>query len=178
MNPPMPVVPYDAVLDAWNELNAGAGDGEEEEAPSRLDEIVARFRHEQPALAGYLQAAEEALETSALDERGLIFFHGLWAWLAFKKCGGADREITEEMIEAAHDANELEMEELAAAPEKGWLNHAREMTKEYRQMALLGAVTEAVMDPGLLDLPRADDIAGVILLHVKTAIDSLDLASR
>lgn len=160
----MPVVPPSAVTDAWNELNT--------EDDDRLTDHVALFRQEQPILAGYLQAAEEAI--SSRDDRGLIFFYGLWAWLAFKKCGGATHEITEERIDAAWDQNEREMEMLGAASQLQWMHGARAVTRDYRQMALLGAVTESVMDPGLTDRPHTDDLSGIILLHVKTAIDALD----
>lgn len=158
----MPVVPPSAVTDAWHELNDAEG--------GNLPDFAARFRREQPVLAGYLQAAEEGV--SSRDDRGLIFFYGLWAWLAFRKCGGADHEVTEERIEAAWNQNEREMELLGASSQ--WHHEARALTREYRQMALLGAITESVMDPGLLDNPRTDDFSGIILLHVKTAIDSLD----
>ncbi|MES2705552.1 MAG: hypothetical protein V4726_03005 [Verrucomicrobiota bacterium] len=157
-------MPPSAVTDAWNELNT--------EDDDRLTDHVALFRQEQPILAGYLQAAEEAI--SSRDDRGLIFFYGLWAWLAFKKCGGATHEVTEERIEAAWDENERQMEILGAASELQWMRGARHLTRDYPQMALLGAVTESVMDPGLTDTPRTDDLSGVILLHVKTAIDSLN----
>lgn len=161
----MPIVPPSAVTDAWNELNI--------EDDDRLTDHVALFRSEQPVLAGYLQAAEEAV--SSRDDRGLIFFYGLWAWLAFKKCGGAEHEVTEQRIDAAWDQNELEMEMLGAGSKLQWLHGARAITRDYRQMALLGAVTESVMDPGLTDQPRTDDLSGVILMHVKTAIDCLDV---
>ncbi len=160
----MPVVPVSAVTDAWNELNCG-----DDEA---LDAHVTRFRAEQPVLAGYLQAAEESIAEK--DDRGLVFFYGLWAWRAFRLAGGADKEITEDMIEDAWDANEDDMRHLEAASDLRWLNQARGLTAEYRQMALLGAVTEAVMDPGLTDRPRTDDLSGIILMHAKTAIDVLD----
>jgi len=152
------------VTDAWNELNL--------EDDERLATHVAQFRAEQPVLAGYLQAAEEAL--SERDDRGLIFFYGLWAWLAFRKCGGAGHEVTEERIEAAWEDNEEEMHELEAMNQGLWLSGARSLTSAYRQMALLGAMTESIMDPGLSDRPRTDDWSGVILLHLKTAIDALD----
>lgn len=160
----MPIVPPSAVTDAWNELNL-AGD-------EQLEAHVAKFRAEQPVLAGFLQAAEEAI--AERDDRGMIFFYGLWAWLAFRKCGGAAHEVSEERIEAAWDENDDEMQELAAADERRWLHSARTLTGEYRQMALLGAMTESIMDPGLTDRPRTDDLSGVILLYLKTAIDALD----
>lgn len=162
----MPVVPVSAVTDAWNELNCG-----DDEA---LAATVSRFRAEQPALAGYLQAAEESIAEK--DDRGLVFFYGLWAWRAFRLAGGAEGEITEDMIGDIWDANEEEVRFLEASSPSRWLSHARGLTAGYRQMALLGAVTEAVMDPGLTDNPRTDDLSGVILLHVKTAIDCLDAA--
>ena len=160
----MPTVPPSAVTDAWNELNL--------EDDEQLAIHVAQFRAEQPVLAGFLQAAEEAIADR--DDRGLMFFYGLWAWLAFRKCGGAAHEVTEERIEAAWEENEEEMQELAAVDERRWLHSARSLTSEYRQMALLGAMTESIMDPGLTDRPRTDDLSGVILLHLKTAIDALD----
>ncbi len=160
----MPTVPPSAVTDAWNELNL--------EDDDRLATHVAQFRAEQPVLAGYLQAAEEAV--SERDDRGLIFFYGLWAWLAFRKCGGAAHEVTEERIEAAWEDNEDEMHELEAMNQGRWLSGARSLTSDYRQMALLGAMTESIMDPGLTDRPQTDDLSGVILLHLKTAIDALD----
>ena len=160
----MPTVPPSAVTDAWNELNI--------EDDEKLAMHVAQFRMEQPVLAGFLQAAEEAI--AERDDRGLVFFYGMWAWLAFKKCGGAAHEVTEERIEAAWEENEEEMQELAAVDETRWLHSARALTREYRQMALLGAMTESIMDPGLTDRPRTDDLSGIILLHVKTAIDALD----
>ncbi|MDB6070368.1 MAG: hypothetical protein JWL81_1539 [Verrucomicrobiales bacterium] len=160
----MPIVPPSAVTDAWNELNI--------EDDEKLATHVAQFRAEQPILAGFLQAAEEAI--AERDDRGLIFFYGLWAWLAFRKCGGATHEVTEERIEAAWENNEEEMHQLEAASQLRWLNEARSLTSEYRQMALLGAMTESIMDPGLTDRPRTDDLSGIILLHVKTGIDALD----
>jgi hypothetical protein len=160
----MPIVPPSAVTDAWNELNLAADE--------QLEAHVAQFRAEQPVLAGFLQAAEEAIADR--DDRGMIFFYGLWAWLAFRKCGGAEHEVSEERIEAAWDENDDEMQALAAADERRWLHGARTLTREYRQMALLGAMTESIMDPGLTDRPRTDDLSGVILLYLKTAIDALD----
>ena len=160
----MPKVPRSAVIDAWNELNAA------EDEPLEIQ--VARFRAAQPVLAGFLQAAEERL--AERDDRGLVFFYGMWAWLAFRKCGGAKHEVTEERLEAAWDQNEDEMAALAAADERGWLHQARGLTRDYAQMALLGAMTESLMDPGLTDRPRSDDLTGLILLHLKTAIDALD----
>lgn len=160
----MPTVPPSAVTDAWNELNI--------EDDEKLAIHVAQFRAEQPVLAGFLQAAEEAIADR--DDRGLVFFYGLWAWLAFKKCGGATHEVTEDRIEAAWEENEEEMQELAAVDQRRWLHSARSLTSQYRQMALLGAMTESIMDPGLTDRPRSDDLSGIILLHVKTAIDALD----
>ena len=160
----MPTVPPSAVTDAWNELNTVDDE--------KLAIHVAQFRAEQPVLAGFLQAAEEAIADR--DDRGLVFFYGLWAWLAFKKCGGATHEVTEERIEAAWEENEEEMQELAAVDQRRWLHSARSLTSQYRQMALLGAMTESIMDPGLTDRPRSDDLSGIILLHVKTAIDALD----
>lgn len=65
----MPTVPPSAVTDAWNELNI--------EDDEKLATHVAQFRSEQPVLAGFLQAAEEAL--AERDDRGLVFFYGLWA---------------------------------------------------------------------------------------------------
>ncbi len=160
----MPRVPRSAVIDAWNELNTA------EDEPLAI--AVARFRAAQPILAGFLQAAEERL--AERDDRGLVFFYGLWAWLAFRKCGGASHEVTEERIEEAWEQNQEEVEALAAADERRWLHQARGLTREYPQMALLGAMTESLMDPGLTDRPRSDDMSGLILLHLKTAIDALD----
>ena len=160
----MPAVPPSAVTDAWNELNL--------EDDDHLSTHVSQFRAAQPVLAGFLQAAEEAI--AERDDRGLIFFYGLWAWLAFQKCGAANHEIDEERIDAAWSENELAMQHLAAAGDERWLHHARSLTREYGQMALLGAITESIMDPGLTDRPRADDLSGIILLYVKTAIDALD----
>ena len=160
----MPTVPPSAVTDAWNELNL-----EEDE---RLAAHVAGFRLEQPVLAGFLQAAEEAI--AERDDRGVVFFYGLWAWLAFKKCGGATHEVTEERLEAAWEENERGVAELEAAGDRQWLHQARGLTRDYRQMALLGAMTESIMDPGLVNRVVHDDLSGIILLHVKTAVDALD----
>ena len=160
----MPTVPPSAVTDAWNELNI--------EDDEKLATHVAEFRAQQPVLAGFLQAAEEAI--AERDDRGLIFFYGLWAWLAFRKCGGATHEVTEERIEAAWENNDEEVQELGAVEQSHWLHEARSLTRDYRQMALLGAMTESIMDPGLTDRPRSDDLSGILLVHVKTAIDALD----
>lgn len=159
----MPAVPRSAVLDAWNELN------QEDADPAAF---AARFAVAQPVLSGWLRAAEDGI--AGQDDRGLLYFLGIWIWLAFTRAGGATTEVTEDRILAAWENNVREMEELNAAPESRWLHHARAMTRDYRQGPLLAAVTEAVMDPGLTDKPRTDDLSGLIILHAKSVIDALD----
>jgi hypothetical protein len=160
----MQTLPVSVVEDAWHELSSGDA--------ADVREWVARFRTEQPPLSGFLLAAEESVFQN--DDRGPLLLFGVWAWLAFKKCGRGSHEITAEMIESALDENHKLLTALEHSTEKNIMDTAAEWTSNYRQMPLLAAMLEQLVG-GDLDAPRGvDDFLGLITLYLKTTIDCLN----
>ena len=136
--------------------------------PALEAELMSRFRQAQPALFGFLRAAQEA--TFQGEDRGCLLLYGLWVWLAFHKAHGTTREITEDDIERALSANERHIAELHAAGGP-LMDKAAGWTSTYAQMPLLAAIINRAMEGDLEEGRRVDDLLGVLILYLKTAID-------
>ena len=132
----------------------------------------ADFRRRQPAIVGFLRAAEEEIFQD--DDRGALLLHGLWAWRAFLAAHHEPREIDEDDLEAAYTANERTMFELEASTAANVMDTAADWTETYRQMPLLAAILQQAMSGDLAETRRVDDFLGLIILHMKTVIDCLD----
>ena len=164
----MTALPPSLVEDTWNELNAD---------PAFARTTISAFRQAQPVLSGFLRAADDHLSEIG-GERGSLLMIGVWAWLAFRKAGGATLAITEERVEAAFDANQLILGGLEESDEKNVMDAASDWTETYPQMPLLAGILQHLSggDPVTDDPRGVDDILGLMMLYSKTAIDCLHAA--
>ena len=160
----MNTVPLSAIEDAWHELY----DTTEE----RAQELLAAFAKEQPELAHYLSEAEQ--EISKLDDRGFLLLYGVWAWLAFKLNGRDSTMVTATMIEAASNRNHEEMMRMENAKQSLIMDASQEFRKDFRQLPMLGAIINDLVEGQMDGENRNDDITGMIVVCAKTVIDCLD----
>ena len=157
-------IPLSAIEDAWHELY----DTTEE----RAGELMDAFAKEQPELAHYLSEAES--EISKLDDRGFLMLYGVWAWLAFKMNGRDTTMVTANAIEAASNRNHDDMMRMEQAKQSLVMDASAAFRKEFRQLPLLGAIINDVMEGKMEGESYSDDITGMIVLCAKTVIDCLD----
>jgi hypothetical protein len=130
----------------------------------------------QPAIVGYLLAAEEESKGEGKGElgRGDLLFLGLFIWESFRAAGHQPREVTPEDIEAAEEANTNYLERLEEGSEHGFAEAVRGLMETYNQMPLLGATLEILMSENAEEPDMAGEDVGLALLHLKTVIDVLD----
>jgi hypothetical protein len=160
----MNTVPLSAIEDAWHELY----DTTEE----RAQELLAVFAKEQPELAHYLSEAEQ--EISKLDDRGFLLLYGVWAWFAFKLNGRDSTMVTATTIEAASNRNHEDMMRMENAKQSLIMDASREFRKDFRQLPMLGAIINDLVEGQMEGENRNDDITGMIVVCAKTVIDCLD----
>ena len=160
----MQTVSAAAVQDAWHELY----DTTEEHAAELLDQFV----REQPALAQLLADAEE--EIGAVDDRGFLLLHGVWAWLAFRRAGRSDHAVSGDVVAAVLARNLRQTQWLEGAGNRALLDAAQDFTRDYRQWPLLSALINDILQGEMEREESVDDITGLLLLHAKTAVDALD----
>ena len=160
----METVPLSAIEDAWHELY--------ETTEERTGELLDAFGMEQPELAAYLTEAEQ--EISALDDRGFLVLYGVWIWFAFKLSGRDAATVTTSAIEAASHRNHDDMARMDEAKSSLIMDVSRDFRREFRQLPLLGAIINDVMEGKMESDSRSDDITGMIVLCIKTVIDCLD----
>ena len=157
-------VPLSAIEDAWHELY----DTTEE----RAQELFSEFVREQPDAAAYLACAEE--EINVLDDRGFLMLYGVWAWLACKLNGRDTTRITATALEAAAERNHADMMRMQEDRSRQVMDASAQFRAGFRQLPLLGAIINDVMEGQMEGQSRQDDITGMIVLCVKSLIDCLD----
>ncbi len=157
-------VPLSAIEDAWHEIY----DTTEERAQDLMEEFV----REQPDLAAYLASAEEEIDT--VSDRGFLMLYGVWAWLACKMNGRDTTRVPATAIEAAAQRNYKDMLRLQEEETKMVMDASAHFRKDFRQLPLLGAIINDVMEGQLEGDSRQDDVTGMIVLCMKTVIDCLD----
>lgn len=160
----MNTLPLSAIEDAWHELY----DTTEERAGELLDAFV----KEQPELAHYLSEAESEINT--LSDRGFLMLYGVWAWLAFKMNGRDTTMVSATAIEAAANRNHTDMMRMEQAKENLVMDVSADFRKDFRQLPMLGAIINDVMEGKMEGDSLSDDITGLIVLCAKTVIDCLD----
>lgn len=160
----MNTVPLSAIEDAWHELY----DTTEERAHELLDAFV----REQPELAHYLTEAES--EISKLDDRGFLMLYGVWIWLAYKLNGRDGTMVTATAIEAASNRNYQDMHHMEQARPSLIMDAAAGFRREFRQLPMLGAIINDIMEGKMEGDSRSDDITGMLVICAKTVIDCLD----
>jgi hypothetical protein len=160
----MDTVPLSAIEDAWHELY--------NTTEERAHELLDAFVKEQPELAHYLTEAEQ--EISKLDDRGFLLLYGVWIWFAFKLNGRDSTMVTATAVEAASNRNHTDMMRMGEAKQSLILDAAADMRREFRQLPLLGAIINDIMEGQMEGDSRSDDITGMLVLCAKTVIDCLD----
>lgn len=160
----MNTLPLSAIEDAWHELY----DTTEERAGELLDAFI----KEQPELAHYLSEAESEIDT--LSDRGFLMLYGVWAWLAFKMNGRDTTLVTATAIEAAANRNHTDMMRMEHAKQSLVMDVSADFRKDFRQLPMLGAIINDVMEGNMEGDSLSDDITGLIVLSAKTVIDCLD----
>jgi hypothetical protein len=160
----MNTVPLSAIEDAWHEIY----DTSEESASELLD----AFAREQPELADYLTEAEQ--EISQIDDRGFLLLYGVWIWRAFKLNGRGGAMVSAGSIVAAADRNRADMERMQRAESGLIMDASADFRKDFRQLPLLGAIINDIMEGRMESESRSDDVTGMIVLCAKTVIDCLD----
>lgn len=160
----MDTVPLSAIEDAWHELY--------NTTEERAHELLDAFVREQPELAHYLTETEQ--EISKLDDRGFLLLYGVWIWFAFKLNGRDSTMVTATAVEAASNRNHTDMMRMGEAKQSLILDAAADMRREFRQLPLLGAIINDIMEGQMEGDSRSDDITGMLVLCAKTVIDCLD----
>jgi hypothetical protein len=160
----MNTVPLSAIEDAWNELY--------NTTEERAHEILDSFMKEQPELALYLSEAEQ--EIDKLDDRGFLTLYGAWTWLAFKLNGRDSTMVTAGAIEAASNRNHSDVSRMESAKQSLIMDASRDFSAPFRQMPMLGAIINDIMEGQMESQSRQDDITGMIVVCAKTVIDCLD----
>ncbi len=167
----MQTIPITAIDDAWEELNeAEDQDHDDDGDPQGEPAIVAEFAEEQPHVLAFLVAGEETIEK--MDDRGILIFYGMWAWLSFKYNGRSETLVTEQSLHTAFERNMQEMKKLEA--DVGNVSHKsmRAMTANYPQMPLLGAIIQNLAEGDVETEGREDDLSGMILIYAKSVVDA------
>ena len=160
----MNTLPLSAIEDAWHELY----DTSEERAGELLDAFVKA----QPELAHYLSEAESEIDT--LSDRGFLMLYGVWAWLAFNMNGRDSSMVTATAIEAAANRNHADMMRMEQAKQSLVMDVSADFRKDFRQLPMLGAIINDVMEGKMEGDSLSDDVTGMIVLCAKTVIDCLD----
>ncbi|HEX2748051.1 MAG TPA: hypothetical protein VHM91_08640 [Verrucomicrobiales bacterium] len=160
----MNTVPLSAIEDAWNEIY--------NTTEERAHEILTSFMKEQPELTLYLSEAEQ--EIDKLDDRGFLTLYGAWAWLAFKLNGRDSTMVTATAVEAASERNHSDMMRMGEAKQSLIMDAAKDFSKDFRQLPMLGAIINDLMEGQMEGESRQDDITGMIVVCAKTVIDCLD----
>jgi hypothetical protein len=157
-------VPLSAIEDAWHEIY----DTTEEHA----QDLMEAFTREQPDLATYVASTEE--EISTMDDRGFMMLYAVWIWKAFKLNGRDTTRVTATAIEGAAQRNYEDVMRLQNEQSKQVMDASATFRAEFRQLPILGAIINDIMEGKMEGESRADDITGMMVMCAKTVIDCLD----
>ncbi|MCA9733900.1 MAG: hypothetical protein H6696_11560 [Deferribacteres bacterium] len=141
-----------------------------------LDEsmtLVNQMTKEHPLIIAYLMTAGE--EMLSKDERELLIYLGMVVWKIMTKFYGPLPQITNEVLEVAEDKNIQMLEYLEGEPDEDFINTVSMLIDNYNQSEILRYVVEAIIEENGDEASISDEAKGIMLLCIKTVIDSFDL---
>lgn len=160
----MDTISQETVLTTWSRLS----NLPESDATTRFRQ----FADAQPGIIAYLLALDDQITPE--KERGDLLFLGLFIWEAFRAAGHSPKMVKPDALDAAEEANTQFLSSLEDGGEHGMFDAVRRLMESYNQMPLLGGLIEILMSENAEEPEMADENIGVVLLHLKTVIDTLD----
>jgi hypothetical protein len=82
--------------------------------------------------------------------------------------------VTATAVEAASERNHSDMMRMGEAKQSLIMDAAKDFSKDFRQLPMLGAIINDLMEGQMEGESRQDDITGMIVVCAKTVIDCLD----
>lgn len=140
-----------------------------------LDEsmvLVNQMTKEHPLIVAYLMTAGEDFLTR--EERELLIYLGMVVWKIMTKLSGPLPAVTNEILENAEDRNIRMLEYLEGEPDEEFLNTVGILVENYNQSEILRYVVEAIIEDDDDAVYISDQAKGIMLLCIKTVIDSFD----
>ncbi len=152
----------------------------EEQVEATLDAMVDAFADNQPALFSYLTESEETESMNDM-EASLLLDVGIVIWKAFLNKKGKLSPVTDEVLDAAQDANWAKIEGVQRGKNQPFNEYVDSFFEDYEEGDLLEFVLDSLtdMDEDELDGSdlRLEEISKTpIFLMLKTVIDVLEKA--
>lgn len=147
--------------------------------PWQVPELVNKMGKQQPVILAYTLAVDNDVFNQA--ERELLLYLALVVWRIMSKGDTPLRNITEDILERAENANLKMLEYFEKESDAGFFEAAELMIKNYNQPEVLRYILDAVMEEECdvmgedfeENLVR-DENKGLMIIHLKTIIDCFD----
>lgn len=159
------VVPVGTVERTWK-LMAGL-------SRRQARKLAHRMQREQPDIQAYLLTVDQDILNQ--DERELLLYMGTVVWQAMAR--GTDRFLPRVMIRTIEEAearNLQMLERLEGKPEAAFENAARQLVASCGQPELLKYVIEVLMERPEDGCVIRDQSRGVMMLDLKSVLDTFD----
>lgn len=150
------------LLDTFNEMS-----------DPDLEEIFREFQQEQPHIVAFLFAAQE--DDLEEEEREYMFYLGLQVWYVFVNAYENVATVSETLIDEVDLDNDDLYQQLDQESEEGLEELVENLYGRYPQWDLLQYCLLAIIESDQEeDEILYDDSKGLVLVSIKTVIDSLD----
>ncbi len=161
----MEPVPAEIVEKTWKRMASLS--------PRTIPKLIQRMTKEQPVVLAYLMAVDDDILNQ--DERELLLYLGVVIWQIMSQGAKPLPRVTEEILDDAEARNVKMAEYLQGETEEGLVEATRKIIGSYRQPEVLRYIVEAIMEEPEEDCLVRNDNKGIMLLDLKTVIDSFDV---
>ncbi|MFW6105021.1 MAG: hypothetical protein ACOC7P_00400 [Chloroflexota bacterium] len=136
---------------------------------------IERMSREQPVVLTYLMRVDNDIFNQ--HEREILLYLGVVVWQIMLQGNRSLPKVTEKALNKAEASNLKMAEYLKGESETGFEETTRKIIESYRQPEVLRYVVEAIMEDTDEEPPVRQESKGIMLLDLKTVIDSFDAAS-
>ncbi len=141
-------------------------------APEQAEARMQKVLEAQPGICSYLLFLDEDLLPP--EEQGMIMMIGYCIITCMERVGAPLRVVEPEDIEELEQQNLAFLETLDEGAEADFSTAVAGMLQTYSQAPLLRTLLETLMEGYEEDPENAPENTGMIFLHLKTIIDTLD----
>ena len=128
----------------------------------------------QPDILSYLLGTGEDILTP--EERQILFFLGILIWYVIDTISDAIPQITVKQLWENEEKNLRMLEYLDGEPEGEFMNTVTRIMDTYNQSTLLKYVIERIMEEPEKNSDIIEDHIGMMVIYLKSLIDSIDAA--
>lgn len=142
--------------------------------PDKIPSLVDQFGQKQPDMMVYLASAGEEVLNDY--EREVLFYIGVVVWQMMEKGETPLRQLSIDDIVEAENANFSMLESFSRESEGDMIAATEKSFEAYHQPEVLRYVIEAIMEEDEENEMISEEHKGLMLIFLKTVIDSFDAA--